>query len=303
LAVVLFVPDPVRTEVDVLRRAFGDTTLARIAPHVTLVPPVNVDADDVPAAIAAVDAAVRGDQPFDVTLGPPETFLPVTPVLYLHVGGDDARAELGGQRARAFVAPLARPVGRDFVPHVTLGRAKHAPYRIDAGITAFGEYEATFVADRLTLLELLHPPGAPDIWTPIHEAPFGGPTVVARGPLQVELSVTSVVPDDAIDLLLAAFGPTGEVLGAGGEVVATVEVERRPRRDAPTGQQVVTARRDGEALGVALGRIDPLGGASIIDAVAVDEPHRRQGVAAHLLRHFPPHLGGGGPDPRPAVST
>ena len=42
LGVVLLVPPPVAGEIDGLRRAVGDGALGKVAPHVTLVPPVNV---------------------------------------------------------------------------------------------------------------------------------------------------------------------------------------------------------------------------------------------------------------------
>lgn len=279
LAVVVYVPEPVRTEVDALRKAFGDASLHRIAPHITLVPPVNVPDEDVGDAVAAVEAAATDAEPFRVELGPPGTFLPVTPVLYLQVGGEDARAALGGLRARAFAAPLARPVGRDFDPHVTLGRARRAKHRIEAAITAFGDYRADFTAGALTLAELLRPEDGPQVWTPVHESPLGGPAVVARGPMHLELATTTVLSGDVLALLADAFGPSGEVDGGG-----TVRTTRHVERDPPPDQTVVTARRDGELLGAAVGRRS--GEWHAVEAVAVARQHRSQGIAGHLLRAF-----------------
>lgn len=278
-AVVVYVPEPVRSEVDALRKAFGDASLHRIAPHVTLVPPVNVADEDVADAVSAVDAAAAGAEPFTVELGPPETFLPVTPVLYLHVGGEEARAALGGLRTRAFAAPLARPVGRDFEPHVTLGRARRAKHRIEAAITAFGDYRAMFTAGALTLVELLRPDDGPQVWTPVHESPLGGPAVVARGPMQLELSTTTAISGDVLGLLADEFGPSGGVDGGG-----TVLTGRRVEREPPPEQVVVTARRDGELLGAVVGRRS--GRWHAVDAVAVTAAHRGQGIAGHLLRAF-----------------
>lgn len=266
-----------------LRKAFGDSSLARIAPHVTLVPPVNVASEDVPAAIEAVDAAAATAEPFRLELGPPATFLPATAVLYLKVGGPEARAALATVRATVFAAPLARPVSRRFEPHVTIGRSRKDPRRIEAAIEAFAAYRADVTVDRLTLVELLQPDRSPAIWTPIHQAPLGGPVVVARGPMQLELTTTSVISDDAMALLA---GETPHQAAAGEGVPRSWDAERQAQRDPPPDQVVVTARRGRELLGVLVGRQG--GGDTAVDAVVVDPAHRRQGVAGHLLRQFSP---------------
>src|ERR687897_367343 len=80
LGVALVLPEPVATEIDGLRRALGDATLGRIPAHLTLVPPVNVADDDLPAALHG----------------------------------------LHGLRDRVFRSPLERTLSRAFVPHVTV---------------------------------------------------------------------------------------------------------------------------------------------------------------------------------------
>src|SRR3546814_14307584 len=87
LGVVLLVPQPLATEVDGVRRALGDGALARIAPHITLVPPVHVAERDLPEALAIVRRAAGASRPLHLTLGPVVTFAPVNPVAYIHVGG------------------------------------------------------------------------------------------------------------------------------------------------------------------------------------------------------------------------
>jgi len=281
--VAVFVPRPVATEVDGLRRAFGDRAIGRIAPHITLVPPVNVRDENVADAVAAVDAAAVACQPFAAALGAADTFWPTTPVLYLTVGDESARAALDALRAGVFVPPLARPIGHDFEPHVTIGRHSGPGYRLDAGVSAFSAYEAPFEVDRLSLMELLRAEDddgeSSTVWTSIHEAPLGGPTIVARGPMQVELSATAVVSDDALALLAAEHGPGGSL-----DPVDGVPVERVAERRPPRGRVVVTARRDRELLGVVVGR--RIAEWSTIDTVVVAPAHRGQGIAGHLRRAF-----------------
>src|SRR3546814_12692199 len=101
LGVVLLVPQPLATEVDGVRRALGDGALARIAPHITLVPPVNVAERDLPEALAIVRRAAGASRPLHLTLGPVLTFAPANPVPSPHAGGDQAQPS------------PARPHGRD----------------------------------------------------------------------------------------------------------------------------------------------------------------------------------------------
>ena len=72
-AVVLLVPQPVATQVDVLRHALGVEDVERIAPHVTLVPPVNIAVDLVDDALALVRNAAAAAVPIVATLGPVAT--------------------------------------------------------------------------------------------------------------------------------------------------------------------------------------------------------------------------------------
>src|SRR5713101_8326447 len=125
LGVALVVPPPVGAEVDGLRRACGDGALGRIPPHCTLVPPVNLREDRISDALAHLRDAASTTRPFTVELGPADTFVPDSPVLYLAVGGDglDALLDL---RDRVFSEPLSRPVTWPFVPHVTLAEGMEA---------------------------------------------------------------------------------------------------------------------------------------------------------------------------------
>jgi len=66
----------------------GDGSLQRIAPHLTLVPPVNVRAGALDEAVAVLRAAAS-DQggTLELDLGPAGTFLPLNPVVFLDVNG------------------------------------------------------------------------------------------------------------------------------------------------------------------------------------------------------------------------
>jgi 2'-5' RNA ligase len=188
-----------------------------MAPHLTLVPPVNVRADELDAALALMRAVAAGAAPLSLRLGPVATFWPETPVVYLSVGGDlDALGRLYGALGSG---PLTRPVTRPFVPHVTLVEDA-SPEAISGAVAVLGGYEAALEVDRVHLLEQVPGP----VWQPLADAPLGGGRVVGRGGLELELSVGDVTPPDARTLT------AGEPF-------------------------VVTARGGGAVVGVATGRL------------------------------------------------
>jgi 2'-5' RNA ligase len=249
LGVVLLVPQPLATEIDGIRRALGDEDRERIPPHVTLVPPVNVHDRDVLRALDVLREAGGEQQPFTLQLGPAATFHPVTPTVYLEVGGDlDALQRV---RDAVFRRPLHRQLEHAFVPHATLD-ANHPSDRIPHTISALASFRVPWTVDRLYLLRR----GEAHVWQPFADAPLASASVVARGGLPLELSVTGR-PDPEAAALLA-------VDGAGdGEPFA------------------VTGRRDGRAVGAAWGWTS--GPVLELADLAVVAAGRNQGIGRHLL--------------------
>src|SRR4051794_5993276 len=98
LAAALMVPSPWAAEIDGLRRACEDPMLSRVAPHITLVPPINVPETAMPEVLASLRRAAAGCRALNLVIGPPTTFRPITPLAYLAVTGEtwalDALAQL-----------------------------------------------------------------------------------------------------------------------------------------------------------------------------------------------------------------
>lgn len=183
----LLVPPPLDAEIDGMRRALGDGTLERMPAHVTLVPPVNVREDRLGEALAVLRRAAAATRPFSVTVGPPASFLPDNPTLYLAVAGD-----VQPLRDRVFVDPLARPLTWPFVPHVTLADEAE-PARITAALEALADYTVEVTFERVHLLR----EGPGRVWTPIADAAFAPPAVIGRGGLPIEITVTQSVDPEA----------------------------------------------------------------------------------------------------------
>ena len=262
----LLLDPPLSDEVDGLRRALGDPSLGRVAPHLTLVPPVNVRAAELPAALARLRRAAAGFRsPLHLTLGPVSTFWPDNPVLYLDVGGD--LAELRRLRDSVFAPPLERALSWPWVPHVTLAETADEA-RIHAAVPALDRYAAVAAVDRVVLLEQR---GGRQ-WTAIADAALGPPVVVGRGGLAVEISRSRIVDPEAWNMLHLAGAEAGEDGSSG-------QCHPRP----PLFPIVLTARRESEVAGVATAW-PAENGAHV--AALVAPAVRRQGVGSHLLAHL-----------------
>jgi 2'-5' RNA ligase len=211
----LLVPEPFAREIDGLRRALGED-LARVPPHLTLVPPVNVRIEDLGAALALLRRAGAAASPLVLTLGPPATFHPVNPVVYLSVGGD--REGVSALRDAIFTGPLSREVEHDFVPHVTLVESTTPP-RIEAALVALADYRAEITFDSVHLLQQFD-----RVWQPIAEARFEPALVVGRGGIETSITTSSLADPE-----VAAF------LGEQPEAA----------------EQVIVARRDGLVVAAA----------------------------------------------------
>jgi 2'-5' RNA ligase/ribosomal protein S18 acetylase RimI-like enzyme len=262
LGVALVMPPPLDREVDTLRRATGDGTYGRVPPHCTIVPPVNVRADRLDDALAVLRAAAGASRPIEARLGPPATFLPDNPVLYLPL--EVGAAAVGALRQRVFQDPLARPLTWPFVPHVTVADEAD-PMRIAAAQVALCDYRAEVTFDRVHLLQ----EGPGRVWAPIADFPFEAPAVVGRGGVELELSVT-----EALDPEARAFSEREW------RAFSLAELGR-PRAAEPLS---ITARRGGRVVGVAEARWSPP--TAYLDKLIVAASDRGLGIGSRLLAAF-----------------
>jgi len=249
-AVALLLPPGAAAEVDGLRRAVGDTMREKVPPHLTFVPPTNVNVNAVPVALAVARAAGSRERPFTLALGPAATFLPDSPVVYLSVSGDIGAVVRIRDALRA--APFDRPDPWPFVPHVTLGDNVDEA-RVPALLRALGEYRIEVAFDRLHVLQ----EGADRVWRPVADVPFAPPAIVGRGGLPVELTVTGLADPEAAALL-----PEG---------IPELPVGAEPL--------VVTARREG-VLGVLAGWTRGAEAGAV--AVATSDEGAAEDVERHL---------------------
>jgi GNAT superfamily N-acetyltransferase/2'-5' RNA ligase len=262
LGVALVMPPPLDREVDTLRRATGDGTFGRVPPHCTLVPPVNVRADRLADALAVLRDAAAVTRPIRARLGPPTTFLPDNPVLYLPF--EEGAGAVVALRERVFRDPLARPLTWPFVPHVTVADEVD-PDRVRAAQAALCDYRTDVTFDRVHLLQ----EGPGRVWAPIADVALDAPAVVGRGGLPVELWVADGLDPEARALSereWEAYNASAHGRGRSTELLA------------------ITARRDGRVLGVAEG--ESWGGVAYLSNLVVAASERGQGVGSRLLAAF-----------------
>ena len=268
LGVALLIPQPVAAEIDALRRAVGDEDVTRIAPHVTLVPPVNVREEEVDDAVAVLRRAAASVQPLRLELGPVTTFAPVSPTLHLAVDGDvDGVHRL---RDAVFVPPLERTLTHEFVPHVTL--IEGTPH-IEAGLVALAGYRADVVIASVHLLREVRDEDGVRIWRPVADAMLGGrPAVIGRGGLELELATSGALPPDAAAWLRDRW------------VDSNVE---RFGRVLPSEIPIsIVGRRDGEIVATATGDVRPVTGEAYLAELMVRADLRSEGIGAHVVAAF-----------------
>lgn len=267
----LLLTGTVATEIDGMRRALRSTSLGRLAPHVTLVPPVNLRAAALPEALALLRSAASRSGPFRLRIGPPATFAPRRSVLYLEVaeaGPAGDLEELRHRLSRGPLAPVAGRAERPFVPHVTL--ANHLDrHRIDAALVALADYQVTAEVDRLSLLAEESRAGM-RVWGLVADAAFGRAPVVGRGGREIELAVSTLLDPEAAGWAEAAWR----------EEAGTSQADVHAREATVA----VVARHHGRIVAVATGRATD--GELQVHGLIVARSDRRTGIGSQVVRHL-----------------
>jgi 2'-5' RNA ligase len=208
VAVALLLPEPWATEVDGIRRGLGDGAFTDVAPHITLVHPVNLREEELPAALALLRAVAGATDPFTLRIGPVATFEPVTPTAYLAVGGAAVVRRLH-RELRA--APFVRPSVHEFVPHVTVSN-DCPPDRMAAAMAALADYAVDVTCTTVSLLE--HRSEGPYLWNPIADVVLGSLAIVGRGGYELELCTSTLGPHpQGAEPFVVTARHDGEVVG------------------------------------------------------------------------------------------
>lgn len=150
VGVVIDVPEPHGETISAACRAWPDFDPGGVPPHITIVAPVSVDAEVLPAVEAHVAQACAATAPFAMTLRGTGTFRPASPVVFLAVAEGISQCEALEQLVRC--GPLAVDLRFPYHPHVTVA-AEVADQTLDRAFADLADFRARFVIDRVSLYE------------------------------------------------------------------------------------------------------------------------------------------------------
>lgn len=177
-ALVAYVKSPIGHFVESLRKELHPE-LPHLAAHVTLLPPRFLNGTE-SEAVEAMEELCKEVEPFEVSLGEVETFIPVTPTVFIRVA--HAAYRMRELHDRLNVNALACREEWPYMPHLTIAKmsdeeqAQHA-YRVARTRWAeFDESRCIEVRDLTFVRE-----ESPNHWVDLAEIPLGQRLVPTSG--------------------------------------------------------------------------------------------------------------------------
>lgn len=162
IGVAIAIPEPYGTQLQKHRAAFGDPQADAIPTHVTLLPPTDVDTEDMQSVGAHLQQAANSVDAFRMHLRGTATFRPISPVVFVAVTEGISSCEVLAARVRSGV--LATELSFPYHPHVTVAH--------DVGDAALDEAFST-LADFDCAFEVasfhLYCHGTDGVWRPSRE--------------------------------------------------------------------------------------------------------------------------------------
>lgn len=168
IGVAMAIPEPHGSFLQRYRESYGDPLAAAIPTHVTLLPPLRVPEDDLPAIEEHLRVLAQQEHPFDMELNGTATFRPVSPVVFVRVAGGGGECERVAAKVRS--GPLAVDLSFPYHPHVTIAHDL-AEDVLDRAQDELAGYTVRFQVWGFSLYE--HGPDS--VWRPQRDFPFGQP--------------------------------------------------------------------------------------------------------------------------------
>ena len=166
VGVVVDVPEPYASRIREARHGWDDPEAELVPPHVTIVAPVSVDHEAMPALEQHLARAGEGCAPFRMHLRGTGTFRPVSPVVFLAVAEGIPGCEDLEHRVRS--GPLAVDLRFPYHPHVTVA-FDLGEDALDRAFVDLADFDAVFTVETIRLYEL-----AEDGWRPRATYPLVG---------------------------------------------------------------------------------------------------------------------------------
>src|SRR5271165_2170207 len=107
--------------------------LPHLAAHLTVLPPRTLQGSE-SAALEMLERVCGNEEPFEVTLGGVETFIPVTPTIFIRIDG--AAARMNELHTRLSTGALAFREEWPYIPHLTIVKMSSEAAAVNAFNTA-----------------------------------------------------------------------------------------------------------------------------------------------------------------------
>jgi 2'-5' RNA ligase len=144
IGVAVAIPEPWATELQDYRTAVGDTTAAMIPTHITLVPPTEVEDDELSQIEQHLEEAADAVGGFPVHLRGTGTFRPVSPVVFVTLVEGISQCEALAAAVRT--GPLDVELEHPYHPHVTVAHHLDDPL-LDQAFDELSGFECEFAVD------------------------------------------------------------------------------------------------------------------------------------------------------------
>lgn len=161
-ALVAYLRNPAGEFVESLRRELHPD-LPHLAAHLSILPPRPLHGTEA-AALQLLERICGDQQPFHVTLGTVETFIPVTPTIYIGIGAEGSQMTNLHQKLNTQVFEFEEQW--PYIPHLTIAKmGEEKPARSAFAIAR--ERWRDYTGSRRILLEKLTfvREDAPNHWT------------------------------------------------------------------------------------------------------------------------------------------
>ncbi len=167
IGVAIAVPDPWGGQLQEYRTALGDETAAGIPTHITLMPPFEVEQEQLPEVERHLAEVAAEKGPFRIHLRGTGTFRPVSPVVFVVVVEGISACEQLAFAVRS--GPLAAELQFPYHPHVTVAHQLDDD-RLDTAFKELSSFECEFVVSHFSLYVHEHGVG----WRPTRDFTLSG---------------------------------------------------------------------------------------------------------------------------------
>jgi len=179
-ALVAYLKNPAGGFVENLRRELHPD-LPHMAAHLSILPPRPLQGSE-SSALQVLERICGGEEPFEVSLGDVETFIPVTPTVYIRVDG--AAVRMTELHRKLNTDALAFQEEWPYIPHLTIvkmGAEQPAQSAFQLARRRWSGYEGSrrILLEKLTFVREDVRADAPSCWVDLAPVQLGR-TLVSR---------------------------------------------------------------------------------------------------------------------------